>query len=153
MLDEKEEVQGVAVYAEFEKVGQAFQLLLTPDAYNKAGKLIPMAIHRRTVTKETPKKQWKSSKMNTEKVEKILATSGAYVNSSEVSNFTEERLRMTLPIFDQLLTSGWAIRNRPILVQFSKYDAEDVDAGKTPNKVLYRVQLCRLALGLSKDVI
>lgn len=153
MLRVDDDVQGFAVYTEFDKPGQAFQFLVTPDAYANDGSLVPLAVHRRTVTPMTRKKQWKSTMITTDKIKQYLDSPTMYVSSAELTSFTEERMRHTLVLFDQLLNSGWRVREKPMLVEFSRYDADDVKDSITPSKVLYRVLQCRLALGMPKEII
>ena len=72
MLEKEKKVQGVAVYAEFENVGETMQMLITPDCYSNSGNLVPMALHRRVITPVSPKKQWRTTTLRHESVKGLL---------------------------------------------------------------------------------
>ena len=151
MLDKEKKVQGVAVYAEFRKPGQVMQILLTPDAYNTSGSLVPMAFHRRIVTPDSPKKQWRTTPITSKEV-KVLVESTALLPDSDKDTFTENRMRYTTSYFDTLLTNGWVMEKTPILTEISRHDADDIGKSKTPNKVIYRIHISRKALGFPELV-
>lgn len=147
MLDKEKKVQGIAVYAEFRRAGQTMQLIVTPDAYTTDGNLVPMTLLRRIVTKETPKKQWKNSTLRGVNVEEQ-----SKVEDKDRGDFAELRMRHAIHFFDQIITQGWTIQDKPILVEVSRHDADDLIKGKTPNKIIYRVHISRKALGFPELV-
>jgi hypothetical protein len=147
MLDKEKKVQGIAVYAEFRRAGQTMQLIVTPDAYTTEGNLVPMTLIRRIVTKETPKKQWKNSTLRGVNVEEQVK-----VEDTGKAEFAELRMRHAIHFFDQIITQGWTIEQKPILVEVSRHDADDLIKGKTPNKIIYRVHISRKALGFPELV-
>jgi hypothetical protein len=151
MLDKEKKVQGIAVYAEFRRAGQTMQLIVTPDAYTTEGNLVPMTLIRRIVTKETPKKQWKNSTLRGVNVADLLST-GATIADTGKAEFTETRMRHAVHFFDQIISQGWTIEQKPILVEVSRHDADDLIKGKTPNKIIYRVHISRKALGFPELV-
>lgn len=156
MLDEKNKVQGVGVYAEFRKEGEALQLLITPDALNSEGKIVPMAIHRRMVTKITPKSQWRITRLGELLIREYLADSGEDIKSisiDEITTFTANRFRYAMSILDDVLIKGWTITKSPILIEVSKIDADDIGNSKTPNKVLHRVGVSKKSLGFPEELI
>lgn len=152
MLNKEAKVQGVAVYAEFVRAGETTQMLITPDVYTNAGTLTPMAIHRRVVTPVSLKKQWKQTALRHEQVKEHLAV-GVNLDDEKISDFTENRMRYAFSFFDELLRHNWAIRKEPILVEVSKYDADDIAKGATPSRVLYRVGISRKALGFPTELV
>lgn len=152
MLDKEKKVQGIGIYAEFRKPGATMQLLITPDVYTHSGTLVPMQLHRRVITPITPKKQWKTSSFRAEPVKDLILKSETLANA-DISAFTDERVRYASAYFDQILTGGWSIEGAPILTEVSRYDADDLVKGKTPNKVLYRVHISRKALGFPLELV
>lgn len=152
MLDKEKKVQGVAVYAEFANVGETMQVLITPDCYTSSGTLVPMSLHRRTITPLSPKKQWRSTPLRHDLVNEKLEA-GTELPAEMISDFTEFRLRYGLSLFDQLLKHGWTIRNKPILTEISRFDADDLVKGNTPNKVLYRINISRKSLGFPAELV
>jgi hypothetical protein len=152
MLDKEAKVQGVAVYAEFVRSGETTQMLITPDCYTNAGTLTPMAIHRRVVTPVSLKKQWRNNALRHEQIKELVAV-GATLEDDSISDFTETRMRYAFSFFDEMLRHGWTIRKEPILIEVSKYDADDLAKGTTPSRVLYRVGISRKALGFPKELV
>lgn len=152
MLDKEAKVQGVAVYAEFVRAGETTQMLITPDCYTNTGTLTPMAIHRRVITPVSLKKQWRNNSLRHEQV-KDLVSHGHTLPDNEVSDFTETRMRYAFSFFDEMLRHGWTIRKEPILIEVSKFDADDLAKGTTPSRVLYRVGISRKALGFPKELV
>lgn len=146
MLDKDKKVQGIAVYSEFIREGQTMQLIITPDAYTTDGRLMPMTIVRRVVTNITPKAQWK------------IISNGSIDATTEISDFEkatfmEGRSRNIARIFDDLIRQNWKIENRPILIEMSRHDADDISKSKTPNKIIYRIHISRKALGFSESLV
>jgi hypothetical protein len=152
MLEKEKKVQGVAVYAEFENVGETMQMLITPDCYSNSGNLVPMALHRRVITPVSPKKQWRTTTLRHESV-KALLDEGRQISEENVSEFTEQRMRYGLAMFDELIKHGWKIRQKPILTEISRFDADDIAKGNTPNKVLYRINISRKSLGFPAELV
>jgi hypothetical protein len=151
MLDKEKKVQGIAVYAEFRRAGQTMQMIVTPDAYTTTGNLVPMTLVRRVVTKDTPKKQWKISVLRGLELTEMIEA-GTTITDMEKNEFTEKRVRHGLHVFDDLVRQGWAIEQKPVLVEVSRHDADDLSKGKTPNKIIYRVHISRKALGFPELV-
>jgi hypothetical protein len=110
-----------------------------------------MTLIRRIVTKETPKKQWKNSTLRGLDVAELLAA-GTTVPDLGKPDFTETRMRHAIHFFDQIISQGWTIEQKPILVEVSRHDADDLVKGKTPNKIIYRVHISRKALGFPELV-
>ena len=145
MLDKEKKVQGIAIYAEFRKAGETMQIVITPDAYTTSGSLIPMTMVRRIVTKITPKKQWKITSFRDNLSE--MVSKGELVADSDKETFTETRMRYATSYFDLVINQGWELEKKPILLETSRHDADDLAKGKTPNKLLYRAHISRKALG------
>ena len=151
MLDKEKKVQGIAVYAEFRRAGQTMQLIVTPDAYTTTGDLVPMTLVRRVVTKITPKKQWKNSILRDNNFVEMV-DKGEVLSDADKDAFTERRVRHAIHFFDDVVRQGWEIVQKPILVEVSRHDADDLAKGKTPNKIIYRVHISRKALGFPELV-
>jgi len=145
MLTKEKPVQGIGVYAEFRKPGQVMQILITPDAYSNTGRLAPMGFVRRIVTPHTPKKQWQVSPLRSAELNELVEN-GKTISDTEKEGFAELRMRHATSYFDNVLAQGWTLEKKPILIEMSRFDADDILAGKTPNKMLYRVHISRKAL-------
>lgn len=151
MLDKEKKVQGIGVYAEFRRAGQTMQMIITPDAYTTTGELVPMTLIRRVVTKITPKKQWKISVIRDNGF-RSMVEAGTTISDMEKELFTEGRMTYATHHFDDIIRQGWALEQKPILVEVSRHDADDLSKNKTPNKIIYRVHISRKALGFPELV-
>lgn len=151
MLDKEKKVQGIGVYAEFRRAGQTMQMIVTPDAYTTTGELVPMTFIRRVVTKITPKKQWKISAIRDNGF-RSMVEAGTTISDMEKELFTEGRMAYAAHHFDDIVRQGWTLEQKPILVEVSRHDADDLSKNKTPNKIIYRVHISRKALGFPELV-
>jgi hypothetical protein len=154
MLDKEKAVQGVGIYAEFRKVGQTLQMFITPDAYTTSGRLAPMTLWRRVVTPITPKKQWSGSKLSHREVKiEDLVENKQTIADDQKEMFVDNRMRHATSLFDSLLNQGWALEKKPIAIEISRFDADEIIQNKTPNKALYRVKISRTALGFPAEIV
>jgi hypothetical protein len=149
MLDATKDVQGIALYAEFRKPGAMMQIIITPDGYSLDGKEVPASLYRRVTTPLTPKKQWRSSNLSWRAVSDL---NGETLANDAKETFTETRLSFATQLFDGIKNGGWLMTKEPILTETSKKDLEDVKLGKTPNKMLYRINQTRTALGFPAEI-
>jgi hypothetical protein len=150
MLDSTKEVQGVGVYAEFRKPGATMQIIVTPDGYAVNGKEVPANLFRRVVTPTSPKKQWRNSRIASAPVTEL---EGAQIEESKKAQFVERRLGFSTELFDAINNGGWEIVKEPFCIEVSKKDLEDIQTGKTPNKMLYRITQTRNALAFPAELI
>jgi hypothetical protein len=149
MLDATKDVQGIALYAEFRKPGAMMQLIITPDGYAVDGKEVAASLYRRVTTPLTPKKQWRNSSLSWRAISELA---GVELDNDKKEAFAEKRLSFATQLFDGIVNGGWALTKEPLLIETSKKDLEDVKAGKTPNKLLYRINQTRDAVGFPAEV-
>jgi hypothetical protein len=149
MLDATKDVQGIALYAEFRKPGAMMQIIITPDGYAADGKEVPASLWRRVTTPLTPKKQWRSSNLSWKAITDL---NGEQLANAMKDTFTETRLSFASQLFDGIKNGGWEITKEPILIETSKKDLEDVRQSKTPNKMLYRINQTKTALGFPAEI-
>lgn len=152
MLDTEQKVQGIGVYAEFSQPGQTMQMFITPDAYTNKGELTPMALHRRIITPAENKKAWKRIALDSPEVIGLV-TSGGNLLDSGIERVIGDRMKYGIAIFEEMLNKGWTTVKNPFVFEVSSYDADDISADKTPNKILYRIYLVRAALGYPAELV
>lgn len=152
MLDLTKDVQGVALYAEFRKPGATMQLIITPDGYNEEGREVSAALYRRVVTPDTPKKQWRSSNMRVTSAMRRCKEYGTTLQDYERETIATKRYDFATQLFDSLMNGGWQIEKEPLFIEASKKDMTDIRQGKTPNKMLYRINQTRKAQGFPENV-
>lgn len=150
MLDKEKEVQGIAIYAEFRKPGATMQIFITPDGYTPEGKEVPMALFRRVITTYAPKKQWRNSNLRWKAIEEL---NGAQVLNHQKEEFASLRMLFATQLFDSILNNEWILEKHPILIETSRKDLEDVRSHKTPNKLMYRINQSRDALGFPAELV
>lgn len=152
MLDTESKVQGIGVYAEFTQPGQTMQMFVTPDAYTSKGGLAPMSLHRRIITSDSTKKGWKRIALYSPEVLGLVA-SGGQLKDSGIERVIGDRMKYAIMLFEEMLNKGWTTVKNPFVFEVSSYDADDISADKTPNKILYRVYLVRAALGYPTELV
>ena len=152
MLDTEDKVQGVGVYAEFRQPGQTLQMFITPDAYTTKGEIVPMSIHRRIVTPETPKKPWKRTSLESATV-LALVTTGKELRDDKIEETIRDRMKYGFSLLDEMINKGWEAIKEPFVFEVTQIDADDISADKTPNKTLYRIHISRKALGYPAELI
>lgn len=145
-MDTEKSVQGVGVYAEFARDNATTQVIIVPDGYNMAGKLVGSSIIRRTITTVSPKKQWKFSRLASTEVTSFADDSGR-------DKYVEDRMKYASTLFDQLLRGEWQMVKQPILIEVSKKDYDAINESKTPTKMIYRISQSRLALDFPAELV
>jgi hypothetical protein len=149
MLEATKDVQGIALYAEFRKPGAMMQILITPDGYANDGKEVPASLYRRVTTPLTPKKQWRSSNLSWRAISDL---NGEALANDDKNKFTENRMGFATQLFDGIKNGGWILTNETLFIETSKKDLDDVKLSKTPNKMLYRINQTRTALGFPAEI-
>lgn len=152
-MDVTKDVQGVAVYGEFARPNATTQVIITPDGYDSDGNLVAMHILRRTVTTDSPRKQWRFSTIPEAEEATIRALVASGGSAADKETYCDERMRYASSLFDQLTRGDWTLINDPILVEVSKIDLDAIRASKTPTKLLYRITQSRSAAGYPSDLV
>ena len=155
MLDKDKPVQGYVVYAEFRKDGQTRQVFFSPDGYTTDGRFVPMRAHYRNVSKDFPRKQWRTTLTDSRDIKVVLdaAQSGeSYSLAAFTNDWADTRLKIVARYFDYMITYGWEQVGVPLVVEASKHDMDDIAAVKTPNKVIYRINQSRTAAGFPAEL-
>jgi hypothetical protein len=151
MLDATKDVQGIALYAEFRKPGALMQIIITPDGYATDGKEVPASLYRRVTTPLTPKKQWRSSNLSWRAITDLNGEQlGGVGVDKEV--FVETRMSFATQLFDGIKNGGWSLTRETLFIETSKKDLDDVKLAKTPNKMLYRINQTKDALGFPAEI-
>lgn len=141
MLDQNATLQGVGLYAEFQKNEAVAQLLVTPDGYTVEGDLIGIATIRRVLTKTEPDRAWGIT------VTDPLSDIFASIPSGGTEAYAEERFKESTTLLDQYTKGGWTAVGPAFLIEVSNKDMTDISNGRAPSKLLYRVAQCKNALG------
>jgi hypothetical protein len=68
---------------------------------------------------------------------------GVKISDAHKDEFAEQRMSFTSQLFDGILNGGWTLMKEPIFLETSKKDLQDIRDGKTPNKLIYRINQSR----------
>jgi len=139
--DNGKDVQGIALYAEWKKPEALTQIFFTPDGFTTDGTLMRSQMYRRTITKENPRKQWRSTTLWGSQATKEDPELDGEPTRKE--RYVATRLKGVSQYFTRMLAGGWTMNGEPLLVEVSKKDLDDMAKDKTPNKFLYRVDLTK----------
>lgn len=138
ITDPEKKVQGTALYVEFKnEYQQIFQMFITPDGWSEHGSFAVSRAYYRRLSESQPKKQWKTQALQRGLVDSLTgATSEAH---------REERL-LTLAWIMKRVSISSVIVGKPFFVEVSQKDLTDIAQGKTPTKVVHRINQTRIAL-------
>jgi hypothetical protein len=138
ITDPEKKVQGTALYVEFKnEYQQILQMFITPDGWNELGNFAVSRAYYRRLSLSQPKKQWKTQALQRSLVDPVSGT------TSEAHR--EERL-LTLSWFMKRVSISSTIVGKPFFVEVSQKDLTDITQGKTPTKVVHRINQTRTAL-------
>jgi hypothetical protein len=149
MLDKEKEVQGFAVYGEFRKEGATTMVLITPDGYGTDGARTGAQLFRRVLTTYSPKRQWRASYVGNAEVEGVSIP----LKNEDKERYAESRLSFAVQLFEGIKNGGWAIAGKPIVTEVSRKDIDDIRAGRTPSKVIYRINQTRAKVGYPAELV
>jgi hypothetical protein len=156
-MDKTAHVQGYGLYLEYEKpsaYGMAVQqVLVAPDGLLPDGTVVTMRIFRRRMNPGEGKKQWSNTKAYDGLRVDALTGDVAPIADDEWEKRATLRLDYAQSLFDSIASQGWALRNRPLSFEVSQIDLQDIQDSKTPYKLMYRMQQCRLKAGFPVDPV
>lgn len=154
-------IVGKGLYLEFvpatPKSGNpVLQLLMTPEGYDENGKYASFCLHSRTISENSPRKQWRVTKCGTEN--HALLTSGVPVGQTKAQELAlqmVERFDQSVrkAVFPKGTEAEWLLRSKPIAVEITSFDLVEVNEWKTPAPALRRIQKCRVALDFPEKLV
>lgn len=133
MTTNNTQVVGYAVYFEFRKQEQTWQMIITPESRESG---MPASMFRRRLTPAQPRKMWKQ----------IASTTMASAEPGSLADSPESRLGFVAPMLDSLIKNSWQLYRQPIIVECTVEDIQFVRLGKAPYKVIGRVLKSRKSL-------
>ncbi len=154
-------IVGKGLYLEFvpttPKSGNpVLQLLFTPEGFDEKGAYTPFCLHSRTISENSPRKQWRVTKCGTDNKE--LLASGepvGQVKAQELAVQMLERFEMSVQkaIFPKGTDAEWSLRSKPIAVEITSFDLLEVTEYNAPAPALRRIQKCRVALDFPEKLV
>lgn len=152
MLDKDKPVQGYALYAEFRKGGNTNQMIFLPDFHTTGGRLMQGRLMYRTVSADSPKKQWQHRTVFTKAVQDLYDAPRNTGAEESRKKRGAQRVEHVETFLMQMLSGAWTLVGAPLTIEVSHADADAIDSGKTPTKFIYRLGQCRAAAGYPADL-
>lgn len=156
MLDKEKDVQGIAMYSQWRKPGNMLQVLITPDGYGlETERLIPASVYRRVTSTFQQKRQWRGTMFVglthtawTSEEKPLVKDTPLDPLAQNVARDIQEsivqsRVEWTVRMLESIHEQNWEMVGSPLFVETSKKDMDDIAVGKTPAKLMYRVNQLR----------
>lgn len=149
-MADKDKVVGRALYAEFRSGSQTYQMIITPDGLTADGRNVPSTIYRRQVSAMKPRRAWKTYALPKLQQE----PTGVYTSMTEELALSQASSRLTYieSSFSRMEGYGYKLYMKPLIIEVSQADLDDIRASKTPYKILGRITRVRKALGFSEKL-
>lgn len=148
MATPTDKVQGMCVYLELKKVGATSvgvnQLFVFPEGHTDDGEEVQAHMLFRVLTDTKPSGNW----THTPIPQVMPAPSGADgLPDDELEGYADFRMKFVVKLFDEAVTKGWSLVGPPLVLEMSQKDFADVRGKEVPQKLLFRMDRTRLALG------
>lgn len=142
------EYAGRALYLELRRDTDVSQVILTPQMYNptRDSNLKPYIISR-SLRPDTQRKGWRYSsgpRLN------FISKTGEDI-AAGITQVTNQ-LKWAAPLISGYVAGGWKIVNKPIVVEVSTEDIDDIYAKKTPTALVRRILKARGEAGFPQSV-
>jgi hypothetical protein len=152
------DVQGMALYLEFRRVGATAQVIVTPDGFTTASGVTSAVFFRRVITSGVTKRKWRGYTLrNTAQFSEYLGTgttASTGLDKDEVLDTAISRSKNLTDYFDSLRRQGYLlVQNRPIYVEVTKADLDSAQTSTLPAKVWTRIKASRAAIGFPEDLV
>jgi hypothetical protein len=151
-----DKIVGKAIYIELvpkttKEAGQnvVTQILVTPEGFDESANYVPMAVHSRTVSDWSPRKQWRISLSRVNNKE-LFGTPIAQTTAQEKA---VEMVAQIESVIKRQIAYEMELRKTPIVAEVSTIDLAEVKDWKTPSALLRRIQKARVALNFPEKVL
>lgn len=160
MTDHKfdKDVQGMALYLEFRRVGATAQVIITPDGFTTSNGVTSAVFFRRVITGGVTKRKWRAYTIrNAALFNDHLGTgtvAGSGLDKAEVFDAMVSRSRNLVEYFESLTRQNYKlVQNKPIYVEVTKADLDSARSNSLPAKMWTRIKASRAALGFPEDLV
>ena len=147
-MADKDKVVGKALYMEFRSSNQTYQMIITPDGLTLEGRNIPATVYRRQISSSRPRRAWKTLAFpklpqDPSGVFNMLNVDAAKEQATSRAGYLESNIQ-------RLHANGFTLFMKPIIVEVSQADLDDIRYAKTPYKILGRITRARKVLGFGE---
>lgn len=156
ILDPQLDVVGVGVYLEMrrEHAGTIYtsQMLVIPEVH-RADITVPVTMLSRRLTKSNPKRNWRQHQSPTYSSVAATAASTAPTTALRTSLIAKEILKFAVSTLERHVNAGYKCVGDPIFFEVTREDAAAIRVGKTPYKVIGRVNKVRKELKYPAELV
>lgn len=133
---------------------RVMQVLFTPEGIGESKNYVPFAMHSRTVSESSPRKQWRVTRSPHQNKEIVLGSAGLS-SPAEANTFAFQMVERFQKSLTNAVNGGakWVLRSKPIAVEITSIDLDEVLSYKTPAPALRRIQKCRVALDFPEKLV
>jgi hypothetical protein len=152
-------VVGKALYLELVPTDTAdtrvTQILITPEAFDHTGNFVGMALHSRTVSPSSPRKQWRINFSDVSNKELVVSNNerGLSINSLLAQELAVKMVARFEASLAKQVSYNFTVRNRPIVVEVSAIDLNEVSKYTTPQALMRRLQKARVACAFPEKLV
>lgn len=138
----KTDLAGHALYLELfrEDAESTLQILFTTEMLNEHYVHVQPTMYHRVLTPTSPRATWRTKIFPG--LSEVSPLTGTLVKRAD-KEFDETAVIRHSRIFNQIAAYGYKLSLKPIVVQVSVEDTEQLRAGRTPYKVLNRITKVR----------
>jgi hypothetical protein len=131
------------------------QILITPEAYDHTGNFVGMALHSRTISPSSPRKQWRInfSDVNNKEVFDSRVLTGVGMSSPLAQELAVKMVARFEASLAKQVSYKFVVRNRPIVVEVSALDLNEISKYSTPQALMRRLQKARVACGFPEKLV
>jgi hypothetical protein len=127
------------------------QILFTPEGRNAEGKYVQFAMMSRTISETSPRKQWRVNFCGTNN-EATLGDLSTITNPEELVDTMTIRFAKAV---ERMVSANPAmkLRSKPISLEITSIDLNEVADYKAPSPALRRLQKARVALDFPEKLV
>lgn len=158
-MDASTTLAGKGLYLELTNNEYTTQMLVIPEGITSRGDKKTTTLLRRTVSKWSPRKTWQQDNAHSYKAELTskLVPDGSTAKFQQVDDGDSELMALenlwgANQLLTHLVSKEWALRDKPLALEISVADIDDLAAYKTPAALMRRVTRARKAAGFPDDL-
>jgi hypothetical protein len=114
-----------------------------------------MALHSRTVSPTSPRKQWRINFTDVNNKELIVTNNerGLSINPLVAQELAVKMITRFESSLAKQVSYKFTVRNKPIVVEVSALDLSEIGQHSTPQALMRRLQKARVACGFPEKLV
>lgn len=146
-MSEQESV-GTAVYMEVTKGNTVYQIFVTPQGAKTNGVMAPSMLLNRRLTASRSKTRW-----NIDAAQIVTMRDGDIDDPTNALEAADKTIAQHMSFFRQIATQNFKLRKQLIHIAVTASDLDEMAAGKTPYKILGRMERSRKQLNFPDNIV